>query len=154
MNLNDDLYRDIILDHYKSTKNRKRLPDADLQLEGANPSCGDDIELFVDVDDGKIKDIAFEGMGCSICLASADMMCEAFRGKTVAEAQAILEKFKGMLTRNEEPMFPDEIADLEAMQGVSKFPLRIKCALLAWSTMKELVGENTTSNTTNGEEDA
>lgn len=150
MNLNDDLYREIILDHYKSTKNRRRLPEAGLHLEGANPSCGDDIELFVDVKEGTIHDIAFEGMGCSICLASADMMCEAFRGKSVEEANAIIEQFKGMLTRNEEPSFPDEISDLEAMQGVRKFPLRIKCALLAWSTARELVGDTTT----NGEKDA
>lgn len=149
MNLNEDLYREIILDHYKSTKNRKRMPDAALHLEGANPSCGDDIELFLEMDDGKIKDISFEGMGCSICLASADMMCEAFRGKTVEEAKGIFERFKGMLTRNEEPEFSDDIADLEAMQGVRKFPLRIKCALLAWSTAKELVGDTSSSGEKN-----
>ncbi|HUX49220.1 MAG TPA: SUF system NifU family Fe-S cluster assembly protein [Spirochaetia bacterium] len=139
MNLNEDLYKEIILDHYKSRKNRKRIETANLHLEAANPSCGDDIDLYLDVKDGQIQDVAFEGMGCSICMASADMMCEAFRGKSVEEAQQLIDKFKGMLTRNESPDFPDEAADLEAMQGVAKFPLRIKCALLAWTTANQLV---------------
>ncbi|HUX11964.1 MAG TPA: SUF system NifU family Fe-S cluster assembly protein [Spirochaetia bacterium] len=145
MNLNEDLYKEIILDHYKSKKNRKRLPDAARHLEAANPSCGDDIDLYLEVENGKIQDAAFEGMGCSICLASADMMCDAFRGKTLAEANSLIDKFKGMLTRNEVPEFPDEAADLEAMQGVAKFPLRIKCALLAWTTAHQLVAEENKS---------
>jgi len=147
MNLNEDLYKEIILDHYKSKKNRKRLAEAK-HLEAANPSCGDDIDLYLEVKDGRIADAAFEGMGCSICLASADMMCDAFRGKTVEEAKALIDKFKGMLTRNEEPSFPDEAADLEAMQGVAKFPLRIKCALLAWTTAHQIVNDDTGSKET------
>jgi nitrogen fixation NifU-like protein len=139
MNLNEDLYKEIILDHYKSKRNRKRIPTANLHLEAANPSCGDDIELFLDVKDGLIEDAAFEGMGCSICMASADMMCDAFRGKSVEDARSLIDQFKGMLTRNESPDFPDQAADLEAMQGVAKFPLRIKCALLAWTTANLLV---------------
>ncbi|WP_455381721.1 Fe-S cluster assembly sulfur transfer protein SufU [Salinispira pacifica] len=146
MNLNDDLYKEIILDHYKSKKNRKRIADAK-HLEAANPSCGDDIDLYLEVENGRIKDAAFEGMGCSICLASADMMCDAFRGKTVEEAKGLIDKFKGMLTRNEMPEFPEEAADLEAMQGVAKFPLRIKCALLAWTTAHQLVAEDERSGT-------
>jgi nitrogen fixation NifU-like protein len=141
MNLGDDLYKEIILDHYKSRKNRRRLEPVDYHREGVNPSCGDDIELFINTDGDTITEVTYDGVGCSICTASADMLCEALTGAPVEAARELLDRFKGMLTRSEEPDFPDEAADLEAMQGVRNFPVRIKCALLAWNTLEQILQE-------------
>jgi nitrogen fixation NifU-like protein len=142
MNLTDDLYQEIILDHYRSKKNKLRLEDADLASEGANPSCGDDMELFINLDEeGRVSRAAYDGMGCSICCASANMLCESLPGKTLDEARAIMERFRAMLLESEEPDFPDELGDLEAMQGVRNYPVRIKCALLSWSTLERMLKE-------------
>ncbi len=141
MNFADDLYKEIILDHYRNTTNRRRLDPADFHEEGVNPSCGDDIELFLNTDGETITEISYDGVGCSICTASADMLCEALSGAPLAAALALLEKFKGMLTRGENPEFSDEASDLEAMQGVRNFPVRIKCALLAWNTLEQILNE-------------
>ena len=141
MNLSDDLYREIILDHYKNKRNRKRLDPADFHQEGANPSCGDDIELFLNSRDGVITEVTYEGIGCSICLASADMLCESLKGRTVAEAKELLGKVKGMLVHQEEPDFPDNAADIESMQGVRNYPVRVKCALLSWNTLDQILEE-------------
>lgn len=149
MNFADDLYKEIILDHYRSKKNRRRLDSADYQQEGINPSCGDDIELFIRTDGGIITEVTYDGIGCSICTASANMLCEALVGNSLEFAEKVLSRFKGMLTRAEEPDFPDEAADLEAMQGVRDYPVRIKCALLAWNTLDQILtdikadGDNT-----------
>lgn len=141
MNLGDDLYREIILENYKATKNKHPLEPADYHEEGVNPSCGDDIELFLRSDGERITDVSYDGMGCSICLASANMLCESIKGMKVSEAEAMIERVKGMLTRGEEPEFPDGAEDLEAIQGVANYPVRIKCALLSWNTLGQIVGE-------------
>ena len=139
MNFADDLYKEIILDHYRSKRNRRRLDEADYHQEGVNPSCGDDIELFIKTDSGVITEITYDGIGCSICTASANMLCEALEGNSVEFASKVLSRFKGMLTRAEDPEFPDDAADLEAMQGVRDYPVRIKCALLAWNTLGQIL---------------
>ncbi len=139
MNLEDDLYREIILEHYKSRRNRGQVEGATSTSEGFNPSCGDDLELSIKVDDGVVSDLRYEGQGCSICCASADMLCEAIKGRTVEEARDLLARFNGMLTANRSPDFPEEASDLEAMQGVKNFPVRIKCALLAWKTLEGML---------------
>lgn len=139
MNFADDLYKEIILDHYRSKKNKRRLEPADYHQEGVNPSCGDDIELFIKTDGGTIREITYDGIGCSICTASANMLCEALVGQSIDYASRVLARFKGMLTRAENPDFPDSASDLEAMQGVRDFPVRIKCALLAWNTLDEIL---------------
>lgn len=139
MNFAEDLYKEIILDNYRSKKNRRRLDPADYQQEGVNPSCGDDIELFIKTEAGRISEITYDGIGCSICTASANMLCEALVGNSVEFAEKVLSRFKGMLTRAEDPDFPDAAADLEAMQGVRDFPVRIKCALLAWNTLDQIL---------------
>jgi nitrogen fixation NifU-like protein len=141
MNLGDDLYQEIILDHYKSTKNRHPLENPSFKQEGFNPSCGDDIELYLKTDNGTITDVSYDGMGCSICLASANMLCEALKGSSVEAAMQLLDKVKGMLTRKEEPDFPEEAEDLEAIQGIANYPVRIKCALLSWSTLEQILGQ-------------
>ncbi|MFW5684270.1 MAG: Fe-S cluster assembly sulfur transfer protein SufU [Spirochaetota bacterium] len=141
MNLGDDLYREIILENYKSTKNKGPLESPAFHQEGVNPSCGDDIELYLKSDGEQITDAAYEGIGCSICLASANMLCEAIKGMSVDEAEALIDKVKGMLTRNETPDLPEGAEDLEAIQGVSNYPVRIKCALLSWNTLNQILDE-------------
>jgi nitrogen fixation protein NifU and related proteins len=141
VNLGDDLYQEIILDNYKSTKNRHPLENPSFRQEGVNPSCGDDIELFIKTDGDIITDVSYEGMGCSICLASANMLCEALRGSSVAQATELLDRVKGMLTRKEEPDFPDGAEDLESIQGIANYPVRIKCALLSWTTLEQILGQ-------------
>jgi nitrogen fixation NifU-like protein len=139
MNFGDDLYREIILENYKSKKNKRPLDNADRREEGVNPSCGDDIELYMNVEDGVITEVTYDGVGCSICLASANMLCEALRGMTLEDALEIVGRFKGMLVDGQEVDFSDTLEDLEAMQGVRKFPVRIKCALLSWNTAEQLL---------------
>jgi len=141
MSLEDDLYKEIILENYKSRKNKARIEQADLQSEGTNPSCGDDVELFIRLEGERIAQVTYDGMGCSICCASANLLCEALTGRTIAEAKDIIAHYKGMLLEGEEPDFPEEISDLEAMQGVKNYPVRIKCALLPWNTVANMVSE-------------
>ncbi len=141
MSIEDDLYKEIILENYKSRKNKEARPDAHYHSEGANPSCGDDLELYVDVEEGRISRITYEGMGCSICCASANLLCESLRGRSMDEAKEVVEKYRGMLLEGEEPDFPRDIEDLEVMEGVKKYPVRIKCALLGWNTFQNIVKE-------------
>lgn len=141
MSLEDELYKEIILDNYKSKKNKMVLEDADLHQEGANPSCGDDLELYMKTDGERIVAVTYDGMGCSICCASANLLCETFRGRTIEEIRDILQHYRGMLLEDEEPEFPEEASDLEAMQGVKQYPVRIKCALLAWNTAQNMLDE-------------
>lgn len=132
----DDLYRDIILDHYRSPRNRGRVPRPDVATQGANPLCGDEIEVSLLIRDGKVEDVRFEGKGCSISQASASMMTEGVKGKSLAEVKDLVSSFKGMMHGDFEPD-SDEMGDLEALQGVRKYPVRIKCALLCWNTLLE-----------------
>lgn len=141
MSLEDDLYKEIILENYKSRKNRMRLEGADLHEEGANPSCGDDLELFLQTDGERVVDAKYDGVGCSICCASANLLCDSFRGRSIKEVKGLIEQYRKMITEGEEPDFPDELEDLEAMQGVKQYPVRIKCALLAWTTAENMVNE-------------
>ena len=139
----DELYREVILDHYRNPRNRKPVEGADIEREGFNPFCGDDIVLQVRMADGDhIEDIGFHGQGCSISQASASMLTDLVKGKTLKDAQEIMEMFRAIMRGNE----PSEeelerLGDLEALQGVRKFPMRIKCALLAWSALEEGIEE-------------
>lgn len=135
----DDLYREVILDHYRSPRNQKPLTRADIRAEGVNPFCGDEITLALAVDgDGRISDVFFKGHGCSISQASASMMSEALKGKTLEEAEQLTRKFKSMMQGTELSQSElSEMEDLEALRGVRKFPVRIKCALLGWTTFEE-----------------
>jgi len=138
----DDLYREIILDHHRNPRNRGALdtPPA-LHAVGHNPLCGDEIEVFLTVADGMVTDVRIGGSGCSISQSSASMMSQAVKGKPIADVQALVRRFKGMMSIPDDegnPIEPDEsvaLGDLEALQGVVKFPVRIKCATLAWNTL-------------------
>lgn len=139
MSYEEDLYKEIILENYRSKKNKGPLENPEFHAEGANPSCGDDLELFLNVKDGVIERITYDGIGCSICCAGANLLCESLTGRSFQEARDIVVQFKGMLLEEQEPDFEDSISDLEAMQGVKKYPVRIKCALLAWNTVEGIL---------------
>ncbi|MFT3853882.1 MAG: SUF system NifU family Fe-S cluster assembly protein [Ilumatobacteraceae bacterium] len=137
----DDLYREIILDHYRSPRNRGELPPPAAHAVGHNPLCGDEIDVYLQVDDGIVSDIKVGGQGCSISQSSASMMSQAVKGKSVDDVRALVKKFKGMMSVDEadgaEEVADVPLGDLEALQGVVKFPVRIKCATLAWNTLTE-----------------
>ena len=144
----EDLYREIILDHYKSPRNRGELatPPA-VSAQGHNPLCGDEITVYLQIDGDTVTDIKVGGSGCSISQSSASMMTQAVKGKTVADVKAIVRRFKGMMSIDSEddsPMPEVKLGDLEALQGVVKFPVRIKCATLAWNTLTEALAETNT----------
>jgi nitrogen fixation NifU-like protein len=142
----EDLYREIILDHYRTPRNRGELecPPAH-KAEGHNPLCGDEITVFALVDNGVLSDVKVSGQGCSISQSSASMMTQAIKGKTLAEIQALVHRFKVMMSIEEEPEDSPaaevKMGDLEALQGVVKFPVRIKCATLAWNTLVEALAD-------------
>ena len=148
----EDLYREIILDHYRNPRNRGELPAPPAhRVEGFNPLCGDEVVVYLDVEDGHVSDVKIAGQGCSISQSSASMMSSAIKGKTVDEARALIRAFKAMMSIHEqrldgddEPDGPDpdvKLGDLEALQGVVKFPVRIKCATLSWNTLAQGLDE-------------
>ena len=134
----EDLYREIILDHYRTPRNRGELEPPAVRAEGHNPLCGDEIQIYVSVNNGVVDNVTFSGSGCSISQSSASMMTAAVKGKKVEEVRAIVRKFKHMMTIDDDDTPVDEsvkLGDLEALQGVVKFPVRIKCATLGWNTL-------------------
>jgi nitrogen fixation NifU-like protein len=150
----EDLYREIILDHYRSPRNRGELPSPPAaRVEGFNPLCGDEIVVYVDLQDGVVQDIRIGGQGCSISQSSASMMSAAVKGKTLEEVEALTRAFKGMMSIHEQTLDgedtgtpievdPDvKLGDLEALRGVVKFPVRIKCATLSWNTLAQALDE-------------
>lgn len=131
----DELYREVILDHYRRPRNAGTLAAPTHQAEGANPVCGDEIELDVAIEGDVICEMAFRGQGCSISQSSASMMTERVCGGTVAEARRVMQLFEAQLVESAEP--DPALGDLEALQGVAKFPVRVKCALLCWKVLHE-----------------
>ena len=142
----EDLYQEIVMDHNRRPRNFKKLENAQRTAEGFNPLCGDQISLYLNVDDdGVIEDIGFEGAGCAISKATASMMTEAIKGKNVDKAEEIFEAFRHMLTRKPEEEYDYELlGDLEILQGVSQFPTRIKCATLPWHTLNSALDRKST----------
>lgn len=154
----EDLYREIILDHYRSPRNKGALesPPAH-RTEGFNPLCGDEVVVYLDIDgDGRIADIKIDGQGCSISQSSASMMSAAVKGKTIDEARELTDTFKAMMSIHETDIGGDgseadaptegvnaelKLGDLEALRGVVKFPVRIKCATLSWNTLNQAFDE-------------
>jgi nitrogen fixation protein NifU and related proteins len=166
----EDLYREIILDHYRSPRNRGELPAPPAyRVEGYNPLCGDEVVVYVDVRDGEVHDIRFAGQGCSISQSSASLMSAAVKGKPVPAVRGLIRTFKSMMSVHEarlgdgdgadggaddaadgarpggadgaEPGDPDDLGELAALQGVVKFPVRIKCATLSWNTLAQGLDE-------------
>lgn len=136
----DDLYKDIILDHYRNPRNRGSLGAARTCFaEGANPLCGDQITVEVTLDGGRIEDVQFHGQGCSISQASASMMTDYVKGKTADEAREAVGAFQRMMTSGEAP--EEDMGDIEALTGVAKFPVRVKCASLSWKTLEQALDQ-------------
>ena len=131
---------EVILDPYRSPRNQGALEDATHSLTMNHPLCGDVVELLLTVRDGKIEDARFEGQGCSISLASASMMTDRLKGRSIGEALALDQTFTRMLRGDEDAAENEDLGDLRALAGVAKFPVRVKCALLAWNCLEELVG--------------
>lgn len=130
-----ELYQEVILDHNKKPRNFQKLLDANRSAEGFNPLCGDQLTLYLKVDDeGVIRDIAFQGSGCAISKASASLMTSALKGKTTREAQELFERFRRLVT-GRDGTDPAELGKLAVFSGVREFPARVKCASLAWHTM-------------------
>jgi len=134
-----DLYQQVILERYKKPRYKGTTDPADRYQKGHNPSCGDTIELTLKLDESgdRIADVRFEGEGCAISMASADLMAEALQGKSLEEALEMVQKFQGMMRGEDE--FPKEQRKLNVMQGVAQFPVRIKCANLCWHTLKAAI---------------
>ena len=154
----EDLYREIILDHYRAPRNRGELPVPPAhKVEGFNPLCGDEVVLYLVVDGDTVTDLKISGQGCSISQASTSMMSAAVKGKSVAEARRLIRAFKALMSIHESKLEGEgdggdgsdlaaelagvRLGDLEALQGVVKFPVRIKCATLAWNTLQQALDE-------------
>ncbi len=152
----EDLYREIILDHYRNPRNRGELPTPPAyRSEGFNPLCGDEVQVYIDVHDGVVEDIRISGQGCSISQSSASMMSQAIKGRSLPEARALVHAFKSMMSIEDghDHEDPDDgaepgvkMGDLEALQGVVKYPVRIKCATLAWNTLAQGLDEAETGD--------
>ena len=135
----EDLYQDIILDHYRSPKNRSPVLDGeDVHVHHSNPLCGDELDLRIRVDDGRIDGLAFSGEGCSISQSSASTMTLAMEGRELDDVLDLVDDFRTMM-RGDEPRRPDDLGDGIAFTGVAKLPVRVKCALLSWMAVKDAV---------------
>lgn len=137
-----DLYQQVILDHYRKPRNQQALIDANRSAEGHNPLCGDRVRVALKVAGDTIEDVAFEGSGCAISTASASLMTEAVKGKTVDQAEALFRSFRAVVTGDDGALVADDLGKLEVLAGVRDYPVRIKCATLAWHTLESaLAGE-------------
>ncbi len=139
----DDLYRELILDHYRSPRNHGELPEAPIRVEGVNPVCGDEIHIDLRVGEGVIHEIAFWGQGCSISQSSASMLTERLKGRPADEARQVMRNVRAMLIDGAPPA--NDLGDLEALEGVAKLPVRVKCALLCWNVLEQGLREATTT---------
>jgi nitrogen fixation protein NifU and related proteins len=137
MSLLDQLYKELILEHYKHPRNKGVLEEGVVE-EGVNPSCGDEVKLFLIIKDDVVSDVKFTGEGCAISQSSASMMTEAIKGKTLEDITKLTGQFKGMI-HGETPT--DELGDLKMLQGISKLHARVKCATLAWVTLEQALGK-------------
>ena len=137
-----DLYQEILLEHNSKPRNFRKVEDASATAEGYNPLCGDQITLYLKVVGDKVEDVGFQGVGCAISRASASMMTQSIKGKSLEEANGIFDAFHQMITNPDvEPDF-DMLGDLETLAGVNEYPTRIKCAILAWHTMRSALKDN------------
>jgi len=144
----NDLYQEILLEHNSKPRNFRKMEGATQSAEGFNPLCGDMITVFLDVSDGVITDVSFEGSGCAISRASASMMTQSVKGKTTQEAGETFDAFRLMMTDLNAELDYDILGDLESLSGVIEFPTRIKCAVLAWHTLRAALDGQTEGVTT------
>ncbi len=136
------LYQDIIIDHNKSPRNFREIPPPRHEADGYNPLCGDRLNVYLTLDGDRISDVSFKGSGCAISVASASLMTEALKGRTISEAEALFERMHALLTGQETGPQDIELGKLEALAGVRAYPSRVKCATLAWHTVQSALTEN------------
>ena len=136
----DDLYQEVIMDHNRRPRNFRKPEHANRQTEGFNPLCGDQITLYLAVEDERIADVGFHAVGCAISKASASMMTESVKGLSLVDAEKVFEEFHNMITQGD--FDPDVLGDAELLQGVSRYPARIKCAALSWHALNSALGED------------
>ena len=132
----DELYREVILDHFKSSRHSGTLPDAQIKAAGSNPLCGDELAFDVKLDAGRIVQARFHGTGCAISQAAASMLAGQLEGKTLPEVTQLVDTMKGLM-QGQEPDPSIDLGDLEALAGVRKFPVRVKCAALSWNIVEQ-----------------
>ena len=142
-----EIYQEIILDHYRRPRNYSAPDDISHEASGHNPLCGDRIKVFLQIEDGVVQEVGFEGAGCAISTASASLMTEAIKGKPVDEVQEIFDRFHGLMTDREENPTVEGLGKLEALSGVRQLPVRIKCATLAWHTLQAALRKSESSAT-------
>ncbi len=142
----NDLYQEVILDHNRRPRNFHVLQDASHRAEGYNPLCGDRLTLYLKIDDGVIRDVGFEGSGCAISKASASLMTDAVKGQSTADARSLVDRFQRMVTTPPEQEVED-LGKLSALAGVREFPVRVKCASLAWHTLKAAIDRRVSVST-------
>lgn len=143
-----ELYQEVILDHHKRPRNFGPLPEANHHAEGHNPLCGDRLAVHLDVEDGVIRGVAFEGAGCAISRASASLMTDAVKGKSVAEAERLFEEFRQMVTSGVDQAVEESLGKLTVFCGVREFPSRVKCASLSWHTLHAALESKDTAAST------
>ncbi len=144
-----DLYQELILDHNKSPRNQGKLEDANRQAQGYNPLCGDKLKVYLHVEDGIVKDISFEGSGCAISTASASLMTQSVKGKTIEQVRAMFDSYHQMLTQDSTSESDESsLGKLVVFSGVCQYPARVKCATLAWHTVKAALDDATVQVTT------
>ena len=147
----DALYQEVILDHYRRPRNYRELSDATATADGKNPNCGDALTVWLKLDGDRVADVTFQGVGCAISKASASLMTQAIKGHTRAEATAIYEKVHRLVTgAATDAATAKDLGQLRALGGVSKFPMRVKCASLAWHTLKSAMDDAATPGTSTG----
>ncbi|MGE5385618.1 MAG: Fe-S cluster assembly sulfur transfer protein SufU [Betaproteobacteria bacterium] len=137
-----DLYQEVVFDHYRHPRNFGRLEHADHTAAGHNPLCGDQVTVFINTEGGVVTDIRFEGQGCAIATASASLMTEAVKGRPVSEVEALFKRFHTLLTDRASNEDDEELGKLAALAGVREFPVRVKCATLAWHTLEHALHDN------------
>ena len=135
-----DLYRDVILEHFRHPERKGELPDAPIKVSGANPLCGDELTYHLDAKDGRISRVRFSGKGCAISQATASMLADELEGKSVEDARKLIAALKGMM-QGSDAAKPEELGDLAALEGVRKFPVRVKCAALSWNVIDQALNQ-------------
>lgn len=145
----DALYQEVILDHNRKPKNFREIENADRRIEGRNPLCGDQVTIYVKLDGDRVADVSFKGTGCAVSKSSASLMTASVKGKTIAETRQLFVRFHEMITGKLSEAEREQMGSLAALGGVSRFPLRVKCASLAWHALKSALdggGEVTTEH--------
>lgn len=137
MSLSEDLYKEVIIEHSQNPSHNAHVDGANVKESGVNRSCGDEVELELLVENGVVLKVGVLGRGCSISTASGSMMADAIEGKTLEQVEDLIDRFKGMLVEDGNPEFSDELEDLEALKGVRRYPIRVKCATLSWNTLEQ-----------------